>query len=117
MEHAESATRNAGLQGGNSWLFTMTRCLKKDAVMFAGVRFRANAESRRPAPLSKTGGYSQGQVHHRELMCRIFDGNEEVARRSICRWSCSLAYRKSMTAANQPSDSTIALLAGGKSGD
>ncbi len=95
MEHAESATRNAGLQGGIAGLFTMTRCLKKDAVMFAGYAYRANAQSRRPAPLSKTGGTREGQVHHRELMCRIFDGNERLARRSICRWSCSLAYRKS----------------------
>ena len=97
MEHAESATRNAGLQGGNSWAIYDDSLPKKDAVMFAGVRFRANAQSRRPAPLSKTGGYSRRSGYHRELMCRIFDGNEEVTRQSICRWSCSLAYRKSMT--------------------
>ncbi len=38
MEHAESATRNAVLQGGNGWPFMMIRCQKKDAEMFAGVR-------------------------------------------------------------------------------
>lgn len=36
MDHAESATRNAGLQGGIAGLFTMTHYLKKDAAMFVG---------------------------------------------------------------------------------
>ncbi len=43
---------------------------------------------------------------------------KRLARRSICRWSCSLAYKaKDNRVPNQPSYSTIALLARGKSGD
>ncbi|STF41827.1 putative signal transduction protein [Escherichia coli] len=61
-------------------LFTMTRCLKKDAV---NVRWRTLIEQMLsrggPRLYQKPAVTREGQVHHRELMCRIFDGNEEVS--------------------------------------
>ncbi len=45
--------------------------------MFAGVRLSSKC-SVAAARYLKTAT-REGQVHHRELMCRIFDGNEEVS--------------------------------------
>ncbi|WP_369834859.1 diguanylate cyclase domain-containing protein [Cronobacter sakazakii] len=79
MEHAEVATRNAVLQGGNGWaVYDSTlpdkgrgnvrwRTLIENALQRGGPRFY-----QKPAVLR------DGYVHHRELMCRIFDGEEEV---------------------------------------
>ncbi|WNY83258.1 RNase E specificity factor CsrD [Cronobacter dublinensis] len=79
MEHAEVAARNAVLQGANSWaVYDNTlpdkgrgnvrwRTLIENALQRGGPRFY-----QKPAVLR------DGYVHHRELMCRIFDGSEEV---------------------------------------
>lgn len=98
MEHAESATRNAGLRAAIAGLFTMTRCLKKDAVMFAGVRLSSKCSV----------AAARAFIKNRRLLAKVrfIIANscaassmvmKRLARRSICRWSCSLAYRKSMT--------------------
>ncbi|WP_058910784.1 RNase E specificity factor CsrD [Entomohabitans teleogrylli] len=79
MDHASEATRNAMLQGGNSWAVyddtlpekgrgnVRWRTLVEQALQHGGPRFY-----QKPAVLRS------GQVHHREIMCRIFDGDLEV---------------------------------------
>lgn len=59
MEHAESATRNAGLQGGNSWAIYDDSLPEKDAVMFAGVRLSSKCSVAAARAFIKTGGYSR----------------------------------------------------------
>ncbi len=80
MEHAESATRNAGLQGGNSWAIYDDSLPEKGR---GNVRWRTLIEQMLsrggPRLYQKPAVTREGQVHHRELMCRIFDGNEEVS--------------------------------------
>ena len=60
MEHAEPATRNAGLQGGNSWAIYDDSLPEKGR---GNVRWRTLIEQMLSrggaAPLSKTGGYSR----------------------------------------------------------
>ncbi len=79
MEHAEAATRNAVLQGGNSW------SVYDDALPEQGrgnVRWRTLIENMLsrggPRVYQKPAINRDGQVHHRELMCRIYDGDQEV---------------------------------------
>lgn len=79
MENAEVATRNAALQGANSWSVyddklpekgrgnVKWRTLIEQALHRGGPRFYQK-------PAVKRDGY----VHHREIMCRIFDGEQEV---------------------------------------
>ncbi|WP_436894058.1 RNase E specificity factor CsrD [Siccibacter turicensis] len=79
MEHAGMATRNAVLQGGNSWAVydnllpekgrghVRWRTLIEQALQRGGPRF-----------YQKPAVTRDGRVHHREIMCRIFDGKEEV---------------------------------------
>lgn len=80
MEHAESATRNAGLQGGNSWAIYDDSLPEKGR---GNVRWRTLIEQMLsrggPRLYQKPAVTREGRVHHRELMCRIFDGNEEVS--------------------------------------
>lgn len=80
MEHAEAATRNAVLQGGNSWAVYDDTLPEKGR---GNVRWRTLIEQmlRRGGPriYQKPAVTREGRVHHRELMCRIFDGNEEVS--------------------------------------
>ena len=79
MEHAEAATRNAVLQGANSWAVYDDSLPEKGR---GNVRWRTLIEQmlRRGGPriYQKPAVLRNGQVHHRELMCRIFDGTEEV---------------------------------------
>lgn len=79
MEHAGMATRNAMLQGGNSWsVYDDTlpergrgnvrwRTLIEQALQRGGPRFYQKPAINR-----------DGAVHHRELMCRISDAQDEV---------------------------------------
>ena len=79
IEHAEVAARNAVLQGGNSW------SVYDDTLPEQGrgnVRWRTLIEQMLtrggPRVYQKPAVNRDGQVHHRELMCRIFDGEQEV---------------------------------------
>lgn len=79
IENAQVATRNAVLQGGNGWSIydeslpergrgnVRWRTLIEHALQRGGPRF-----------YQKPAVTRDGWVHHRELMCRIFDGQEEV---------------------------------------
>ncbi|MEG0101679.1 MAG: RNase E specificity factor CsrD [Citrobacter sp.] len=79
MEHAEAATRNSVLQGGNSWSVYDDSLPEKGR---GNVRWRTLIEQMLsrggPRIYQKPAVTSEGRVHHRELMCRIFDGSEEV---------------------------------------
>ena len=79
MEHAEAATRNAVLQGANSWAIYDDSLPEKGR---GNVRWRTLIEQMLsrggPRIYQKPAVLRNGQVHHRELMCRIFDGTEEV---------------------------------------
>lgn len=79
MEHAEIATRNAVLQGGNGWAVYDNSLPEKGR---GNVRWRTLLEGvlQRGGPriYQKPAVLRDGRVHHRELMCRIFDGEEEV---------------------------------------
>lgn len=79
MDHLEAATRNAALQGGNTW------AIYDDALPERGrgnVRWRTLLEQalQRGGPrfYQKPAIEKNGWVHHREIMCRIFDGEQEV---------------------------------------
>ena len=80
MEHAEAATRNAVLQGGNSWAVYDDSLPEKGR---GNVRWRTLIEQMLsrggPRIYQKPAVSRDGHVHPRELMCRIFDGNEEVS--------------------------------------
>lgn len=79
MEHAEAATRNAVLQGANGWAVYDDSLPEKGR---GNVRWRTLIEQMLtrggPRIYQKPAVLTNGQVHHRELLCRIFDGNEEV---------------------------------------
>ena len=80
MERAEAATRNAVLQGSNSWAVYDDSLPEKGR---GNVRWRTLIEQM----LSRGGPrlYQQpavtrdGRVHHRELLSRLYDGTEEVS--------------------------------------
>ncbi|WP_039056748.1 RNase E specificity factor CsrD [Enterobacter sp. Bisph1] len=79
MEHAEAATRNAVLQGGNSWT------VYDDTLPEQGrgnVRWRTLIEQMLsrggPRAYQKPAINRDGQVHHREMVFRVFDGEQEV---------------------------------------
>lgn len=80
MEHAEAATRNAVLQGANGWAVYDDSLPEKGR---GNVRWRTLIEQMLsrggPRIYQKPAVLRNGVVHHRELMCRIFDGKEEVA--------------------------------------
>lgn len=79
MEHAEAATRNAVLQGSNSWAVYDDTLPEKGR---GNVRWRTMIEQMLsrggPRFYQKPAVTRNGHVHHRELMCRLYDGNEEV---------------------------------------
>ncbi|MEE9683100.1 RNase E specificity factor CsrD [Lelliottia amnigena] len=79
MKHAEAATRNAVLQGANSWAIYDDSLPEKGR---GNVRWRTLIEQMLsrggPRIYQKPAVLRNGQVHHRELMCRLFDGTEEV---------------------------------------
>ncbi|EHQ8348717.1 RNase E specificity factor CsrD [Salmonella enterica] len=80
MEHAEAAARNAALQGGNSWAIYDDTLPEKGR---GNVRWRTLIEQMLnrggPRLYQKPAVTREGRVHHRELMCRIYDGKEEVS--------------------------------------
>ncbi|WP_054179057.1 RNase E specificity factor CsrD [Trabulsiella odontotermitis] len=79
MEHAEAATRNAVLQGSNGWAVYDDSLPEKGR---GNVRWRTLIEQMLtrggPRFYQKPAVTLEGRVHHRELMCRIYDGQEEV---------------------------------------
>lgn len=79
MDHAESAVRNAVLQGSNSWAVYDDTLPEKGR---GNVRWRTLIEEMLtrggPRFYQKPALQYDGRVHHRELMCRMFDGKEEV---------------------------------------
>ncbi|NBC98436.1 RNase E specificity factor CsrD [Atlantibacter hermannii] len=79
IESAQVATRNAVLQGGNGWSVYDESLPEKGR---GNVRWRTLIENvlQRGGPrfYQKPAVTREGWVHHRELMCRIFDGEEEV---------------------------------------
>ncbi|XTZ38842.1 RNase E specificity factor CsrD [Salmonella enterica] len=79
MEHAEVATRNAVLQGGNSWSVYDAALPEQGR---GSVRWRTLIEQMLsrggPRVYQKPAVNRDGQVYHRELMCRMFDGEQEV---------------------------------------
>ena len=79
MEHAEAATRNAVLQGANGWTVYDDSLPEKGR---GNVRWRTLIEQMLsrggPRIYQKPAVMKDGMVHHRELLCRLFDGNEEV---------------------------------------
>ncbi|WMY74811.1 RNase E specificity factor CsrD [Buttiauxella selenatireducens] len=79
MENAEVATRNASLQGANSWSVYDDSLPEKGR---GNVKWRTLIEQvlQRGGPrfYQKPAVMRDGYVHHREIMCRIFDGEQEV---------------------------------------
>ncbi|NIY49599.1 RNase E specificity factor CsrD [Cedecea colo] len=79
MECAEVATRNASLQGTNSWAVYDDKLPEKGR---GNVKWRTLIEQslRRGGPrfYQKPAVMRNGYTHHREIMCRIFDGEHEV---------------------------------------
>ncbi len=79
MENAEVATRNASLQGTNSWSVYDDKLPEKGR---GNVKWRTLIEQalQRGGPrfYQKPAVMRDGYTHHREIMCRIFDGSEEV---------------------------------------
>lgn len=80
MDHAESAVRNAVLQGSNSWAVYDDTLPEKGR---GNVRWRTLIEEMLtrggPRFYLKPALQYNGRVHHRELICRMYDGKEEVA--------------------------------------
>jgi RNase E specificity factor CsrD len=79
MEHAEAAVRNAVLQGSNSWAVYDDKLPEKGR---GNVKWRTMLEDtlRRGGPrlYQKPSVLRSGEVHHREMAGRIFDGETEV---------------------------------------
>lgn len=79
MENAEVATRNASLQGTNGWSVYDNKLPEKGR---GNVKWRTLIEQalQRGGPrfYQKPAVMRDGFTHHREIMCRIFDGREEV---------------------------------------
>ncbi|MTD37869.1 RNase E specificity factor CsrD [Erwinia sp. CPCC 100877] len=79
MEHAEAAVRNAVLQGSNSWAVYDDKLPQKGR---GNVKWRTMLEDtlRRGGPrlYQKPSVLRNGEVHHREMAGRIFDGETEV---------------------------------------
>ena len=79
MEHAEAAVRNAVLQGSNSWAIYDDSLPEKGR---GNVRWRTLIDQMLsrggPRLYQKPSVTLDGHVHHRELLCRVHDGHEEV---------------------------------------
>ncbi len=79
MDHASEATRNAELQGGNSWAVYDNNMPEKGR---GNVRWRTMIEQALarggPRFYQKPAILHDGMVHHREILCRIPDGDQEV---------------------------------------
>ncbi|QGU86094.1 RNase E specificity factor CsrD [Erwinia sorbitola] len=79
MENAELATRHATLQGGNNW--SVGEGAQQDFAR-GSVKWRTLLENTLnrggPRLYQKPAVNAQGEVHHREMMPRIFDGEKEL---------------------------------------
>lgn len=79
MENAELATRQAILQGGNNW--SVGEGAQQDFAR-GSVKWRTLLENTLhrggPRLYQKPAVNAQGEVHHREMMPRIFDGDKEL---------------------------------------
>lgn len=79
MEQAEEAARNAALQGSNSWAVYSREQPDKGR---GNVKWRTMLEDMigrgGPRLYQKPAVMRDGFVHHREIMCRMFDGEQEV---------------------------------------
>ncbi len=80
MDNVESATRQAALPGGNNW------SVSEGSTHYAGrgsVKWRTLLEHTLnrggPRLYQKPAVLQKGNVHHRELISRIFDGEKELA--------------------------------------
>lgn len=79
MEHAEAATRNAVRRAATAGPSMTILCRRKGVATCAGVRLSEQMLSRGgPRLYQKPAVTRDGRVHHRELMCRLYDGKEEV---------------------------------------
>ncbi|MGV3346103.1 RNase E specificity factor CsrD [Enterobacteriaceae bacterium LUAb1] len=80
MESVELATRHAALQGGNNW--SVGDVPEGIERVMGSVKWRTLLEStlQRGGPrlYQKPAVTCQGDVHHREMMTRIYDGNKEL---------------------------------------
>ncbi|MFC0141025.1 RNase E specificity factor CsrD [Erwinia mallotivora] len=80
MESVELATRHATLSGGNNW--SVGEVPQQDRSR-GSVKWRTLLENtlQRGGPrlYQKPAVTSEGDVHHREMMPRIFDGEKEVS--------------------------------------
>lgn len=79
MENAELATRQASLQGGNNW--SVGEGAQQDFAR-GSVKWRTLLENTLnrggPRLYQKPAVNAQGEVCHREMMPRIFDGEKEL---------------------------------------
>lgn len=79
MENVELATRHATLQGGNNW--SVGEGASQDNSR-GSVKWRTLLENTLerggPRLYQKPAVTAQGNVHHREMMPRIFDGEKEL---------------------------------------
>lgn len=79
MDNAERATRHAVLQGGNSWSVGEGA---QQSLARGSVKWRTLLENTvnqgGPRLYQKPAVNRLGQVHHREIMPRIFDGEKEL---------------------------------------
>ncbi len=80
MENVEQATRQATLLGGNSWSVGDT---PEQGLSRGSVKWRTLLENTLnrggPRLYQKPAVTREGQVHHREVMPRIFDGEKELS--------------------------------------
>lgn len=79
MDNAGEAVRNATLQGANGWAVYDDTLPEKGR---GNVRWRTLLErvlqSEGPRFYQKPAVMKDGKVHHREILCRILDGTQEV---------------------------------------
>ncbi|MEY4476231.1 MAG: hypothetical protein RL248_1998 [Pseudomonadota bacterium] len=79
MDHAEQATKNAGLYGGNGWYVYDTQVPESGR---GSVKWRTLLEqtlvSGGPRLYQKPVITVDGKIHHREVISRIYDGEKEL---------------------------------------
>lgn len=79
MENVELATRHAALLGGNNWSVGE---VPQQELSRGSVKWRTLLENTLhrggPRLYQKPAVTSEGHVHHREMMPRIFDGDKEL---------------------------------------
>ncbi|MBJ3814904.1 RNase E specificity factor CsrD [Shimwellia pseudoproteus] len=79
IENAGEAVRHAALQGGNGWAVYDSSLPEKGR---GNVRWRTLIEltlqSNGPRFYQKPAVMQDGHVHHRDILCRIADGDQEV---------------------------------------